>query len=116
VSVTTAVASRGRQRTPMDGRSQVRHTAALVLCTAAWLRDEEAAGSNPATPDSGRCRSQVRPVIMPVAMIGQVSDFGSGLGADLARGEAENAPESLHRSTPCLPGARRWHSGIYLCP
>jgi hypothetical protein len=34
----------------MDGRSQVRLTVALVVRTATWLRDEEAAGSNPATP------------------------------------------------------------------
>jgi hypothetical protein len=34
----------------MDNRSQVRHAAALAVGTATWLRDEEAAGSNPATP------------------------------------------------------------------
>jgi len=34
----------------MDGGSQVRHVPALAVGTATWLRDEEAAGSNPATP------------------------------------------------------------------
>ena len=37
-----AVASNGRQRTLVDGHSQVRHAAALAVSTATWLRDEEA--------------------------------------------------------------------------
>ncbi len=34
----------------MDATSLVRDTAALAVRIASWLRDEEAAGSNPATP------------------------------------------------------------------
>jgi hypothetical protein len=34
----------------MDGLSQARHAATLVVPAGTWLRDEEAAGSNPATP------------------------------------------------------------------
>jgi hypothetical protein len=48
--VTIAIASDGRQRTPVDDASQVRHVAALAIGAVIWLRDEEAAGSNPATP------------------------------------------------------------------
>jgi len=35
-----------------DGRSQVGQAAALAVRVGSWLRDEEAAGSNPATPTS----------------------------------------------------------------
>jgi hypothetical protein len=31
-----------RQATTRDGTSQVAHTAVLAVCTASWLRDEEA--------------------------------------------------------------------------
>ncbi len=34
----------------MDDASQLRQAAALAVRIACWLRDEEAAGSNPATP------------------------------------------------------------------
>jgi hypothetical protein len=34
----------------MDGCSHVSRAAALAAHTATWLRDEEAAGSNPVTP------------------------------------------------------------------
>jgi hypothetical protein len=43
--VTIAIASSERQRTPADGRSQVRHAAALAVRAAIWLRDEEANAS-----------------------------------------------------------------------
>ena len=36
----------------MDGLLQGTRAAALVARSATWLRDEEAAGSNPATPTS----------------------------------------------------------------
>jgi hypothetical protein len=42
-------ASGRRQRTPTDGRFQVRGATVTVAHTVPWLRDEEAAGSNPAT-------------------------------------------------------------------
>jgi len=38
----TATDSGGRQRTLTDGRAQVRRAAALAVCTATWLQDEEA--------------------------------------------------------------------------
>jgi hypothetical protein len=48
--VTIATADGGRQRIPTDGLPQATPAAALVTRAATWLRDEEAAGSNPATP------------------------------------------------------------------
>jgi hypothetical protein len=48
--VTIATDSGGRQRTPTDGLSQARDATALAVRVCTWLRDEEAAGSNPATP------------------------------------------------------------------
>jgi hypothetical protein len=53
------MASSGRQRTLTDERSQVKHAAELAVRAATWLRDEEAAGSNPATPTqlTGQFRS-----------------------------------------------------------
>ena len=34
----------------MDATTKVKHVTDLVACPGTWLRDEEAAGSNPATP------------------------------------------------------------------
>ena len=48
--MTIATANGGRQRTPTDSLPQATRVAALVARAATWLRDEEAAGSNPATP------------------------------------------------------------------
>jgi hypothetical protein len=48
--VTTATDIGGRQRTPTDSLSQARLATALAVRVGTWLRDEEAAGSNPATP------------------------------------------------------------------
>jgi hypothetical protein len=50
--VTIATDSGGRQRTRTDGLPQATHAATLAARAATWLRDEEAAGSNPATPTS----------------------------------------------------------------
>ena len=52
------VASDGRQRTPMDGASHVKQTAALAVRIAGGLRDEEAAGSNPKVPESAAIGSR----------------------------------------------------------
>jgi len=38
----------------MDGLPQATRAAALAARAATWLRDEEAAGSNPATPTGKR--------------------------------------------------------------
>ena len=48
--MTVATYSGGRQRTRTDGLPQATCAAALAGRAATWLRDEEAAGSSPATP------------------------------------------------------------------
>jgi hypothetical protein len=40
----------GQQWTSADGLSQARRAATLAVRVCTWLRDEEAAGSNPAIP------------------------------------------------------------------
>ena len=64
--VTIATDSGGRQRTLTDGLSQLRRAAALAVPASTWLRDEEAAGSNPATPTqfTGQFRSWNWPVLI----------------------------------------------------
>ena len=54
--MTTATANGERQRTSTDGLPQATRATALVSRAATWLRDEEAAGSNPATPTQVRGR------------------------------------------------------------
>ena len=44
----------GYQRTSADDVRQVRRVSVVVGDLARWLRDEEAAGSNPATPTQVR--------------------------------------------------------------
>jgi len=48
--VTIATTNGGRQRTSTDDLSQATRVATLAVPTSTWARDEEAAGSNPATP------------------------------------------------------------------
>jgi len=52
--MTIATANGGRQRTSTDSLSQATRTAALAVPAGTWVRDEEAAGSNPATPTTKR--------------------------------------------------------------
>jgi hypothetical protein len=64
----------------MDGLLRATCTAALTVRACTWLRDEEAAGSNPATPTGNR---QVTERIATCHCItrSRMSDFGSQLGA-----------------------------------
>ena len=61
----------------MDGRSQVRLTVALVVRTATWLRDEEAAGSNPATPTRAKGHLRSSRVAFSAPYSRGVGDLGA---------------------------------------
>jgi hypothetical protein len=90
--VTTAIDTSGRWRMSTDDARQVRQTEAVVDHIARLLRDEEAAGSNPATPTSSRATRDLRGWPRCVSYSSKVVQ--QRLGAELPR-EPPERPERV---------------------